>query len=157
MLEPGDKAPVFSLPDADMERVNLEALIGRRNLVIYFYPKDDTPGCTMEALDFSDLQPEFEAADTEVLGISRDTCISHGAFRDKYGLTLRLLADPDGEACEAYGVWQEKEAHGEKRMGIVRSTFVIDKQGLIRHALSDVKPKGHAAAVLGLVQALSVS
>jgi len=125
--------------------------------VIYFYPKDDTPGCTMEALDFSDLQPEFEAADTEVLGISRDTCISHGAFRDKYGLTLRLLADPDGEACEAYGVWQEKEAHGEKRMGIVRSTFVIDKQGLVRHALSDVKPKGHAAVVLGLVQALSVS
>ncbi len=154
MLQPGDKAPVFSLPDADMERVNLATLIGQRNLVIYFYPKDDTPGCTMEALDFSDHQAEFEAAETEVLGISRDTCASHGAFRDKHGLSLRLLADPDGEVCEAYGVWQEKEAHGEKRMGIVRSTFVIDKQGLIRHALADVKPKGHAVQVLGLVQML---
>lgn len=154
MLQPGDKAPVFSLPDADMERVNLESLIGRRNLVLYFYPKDDTPGCTMEALDFSDRQAEFASADTEVLGISRDTCSSHGAFRDKHGLTLRLLADPDGDACEAYGVWREKEAHGEKRMGLVRSTFIIDKQGLIRHVLDDVKPKGHAAHVLALVQTL---
>lgn len=154
MLQPGDKAPVFSLPDADMERVNLESMIGARNLVIYFYPKDDTPGCTMEALEFSDLQAEFEAADTEVLGISRDSCISHGAFRDKYGLSLRLLADTDGEVCEAYGVWQEKEAHGEKRMGIVRSTFIIDKLGLVRHVIPDVKPKGHADAVLGLVQSL---
>jgi peroxiredoxin len=154
MLKPGDKAPVFSLPNADMERFNLEQLIGLRNLVIYFYPKDDTPGCTMEALDFTDLQPHFEAAEADVLGISRDTCTSHGAFRDKYGLSVHLLADPDGEACEAYGVWQEKEAHGERRMGIVRSTFVVDKQGVIRHALYDVKPKGHAAQVLELVQGL---
>jgi peroxiredoxin len=154
MLKPGDKAPVFSLPNADMERVNLEQLIGARNLVIYFYPKDDTPGCTMEALDFTDLQPHFDATQTDVLGISRDTCTSHGAFRDKYGLSVHLLADPDGEACEAYGVWQEKEAHGERRMGIVRSTFIVDKKGLIQHALYDVKPKGHAAQVLDLVQAL---
>jgi len=154
MLQPGDKAPVFSLPDADMERFNLEHLIGRRNLVIYFYPKDDTPGCTMEAIEFTDLDPHFSATETEVLGISRDSCVSHGAFRDKHGLTVRLLADTDGEACDAYGVWQEKEAHGERRMGIVRSTFVVDKQGLIRHALYDVKPKGHAAQILELVQAL---
>lgn len=154
MLEPGDKAPLFALPDADMERVSLADLIGRRNVVVYFYPKDDTPGCTIEALEFSDLTPEFEAAETEVVGISRDTCVSHGAFRDKHGLSLRLLADPDGEACEAYGVWQEKEAHGEKRMGIVRSTFVVDKQGLVRHVFADVKPKGHAAAVLERVRAL---
>jgi peroxiredoxin len=154
MLNPGDQAPLFSLPDADMERANLELLIGLRNLVIYFYPKDDTPGCTMEALDFTDLQPEFEAAQTEILGISRDTCTSHGAFRDKHGLTVRLLADTDGEACEAYGVWQEKEARGEKRMGILRSTFIVDKQGLIQHAIYDVKPKGHAAQVLELVRAL---
>jgi peroxiredoxin len=154
MLQPGDKAPVFCLPDADMERASLEQSIGSRNLVIYFYPKDDTPGCTMEALDFTDLQPHFEAAETDVLGISRDPCTNHGAFRDKHGLTVRLLADTDGEVCEAYGVWQEKEAHGEKRMGILRSTFVVDKQGLIRHALYDVKPKGHAAQVLELVQAL---
>jgi peroxiredoxin Q/BCP len=154
MLQPGDHAPAFALPDADMTRVSLDRLLGQRNLVIYFYPKDDTPGCTMEALDFTDLQPEFDAAETDVVGISRDTCTSHGAFRDKHGLNVRLLADTEGEACEAYGVWREKEAHGEKRMGIVRSTFIVDKSGLIRHALYDVKPKGHAAQILELVQAL---
>lgn len=154
MLQPGDQAPPFSLPNADMERVTLERLLNGRNLVIYFYPKDDTPGCTMEALDFTDLQSEFDAAETDVVGISRDTCTSHGAFRDKYGLTVQLLADTDGEACEAYGVWREKEAHGEKRMGIVRSTFVVDKEGVIRHAIYDVKPKGHAAQILELVQSL---
>lgn len=157
MLNPGDQAPVFSLPDADMERTNLENLIGSRNLVIYFYPKDDTPGCTMEALEFTDLQREFDAAETDVLGISRDTCTSHGAFRDKYGLSVRLLADTDGEACEAYGVWQEKEAHGERRMGILRSTFIVDKQGVVRHALYDIKPKGHAQQVLDLVRVLQQS
>ncbi|MCG6898327.1 MAG: peroxiredoxin [Thiocapsa sp.] len=154
MLQPGDQAPLFSLPNADMERVSLEQLVGQRNLVIYFYPKDDTPGCTMEALDFTDLQQEFEAADADIFGISRDTCTSHGAFRDKYGLSVQLLADTDGEACEAYGVWREKEAHGEKRMGIVRSTFIVDKLGLIRHAIYDVKPKGHASQVLELVRLL---
>lgn len=154
MLQPGDEAPSFTLPNADMARVKLEQLLGRRNLVIYFYPKDDTPGCTMEALDFTDLHAEFDAADTDVIGISRDTCTSHGAFRDKYGLTVQLLADTEGEACEAYGVWREKEAHGEKRMGIVRSTFIVDKTGVIRHALYDVKPKGHAVQVLELVQSL---
>jgi peroxiredoxin len=137
-----------------MERVSLDRLLGQRNVVIYFYPKDDTPGCTMEALDFTDLQPDFDAAQTDVVGISRDSCTSHGAFRDKYGLTVQLLADTEGEACEAYGVWREKEAHGEKRMGIVRSTFVVDKSGVIRHAHYDVKPKGHAAEILELVQAL---
>jgi peroxiredoxin len=152
MLKPGDLAPSFSLPDADMERVSLERLIGERNLVIYFYPKDDTPGCTMEALEFTDLQPEFEATETDVIGISKDTCTSHGAFRDKHGLTVRLLADTDGEACEAYGVWQEKEAHGERRMGILRSTFIVDKSGVVRHAIYDVRPKGHAAQVLDLVR-----
>jgi thioredoxin-dependent peroxiredoxin len=154
MLQPGDQSPDFSLPNADMERVKLAELIGRRNCVIYFYPKDDTPGCTMEALEFTDLQSEFEAAETEIMGISRDNCSSHGTFRDKYGLSVQLLADIDGEVCEAYGVWREKEAHGEKRMGIVRSTFVVDKQGLIRQAIYDVKPKGHAAHVLELVRAL---
>jgi len=154
MLQPGDKVPTFSLPDADMDSVKLEAFLGNKNLIIYFYPKDDTPGCTMEALDFTDLEPEFEAIDTVVLGISRDTCISHGTFRDKYGLSVTLLADADGEVCEAFGVWQEKEAHGEKRMGIVRSTFIVDKSGSLRHAFYDVKPKGHAKDVLELVKAL---
>jgi len=137
-----------------MDRVPLERFRGNKHLVLYFYPKDDTPGCTMEALEFTDLQPQFEALDTEILGISRDTCQSHGTFRDKYGINVRLLADTEGEACEAYGVWQEKEAHGEKRMGIVRSTFIVDKAGVIRHALYDIKPKGHAAQVLELVRGL---
>jgi peroxiredoxin len=154
MLQPGDMAPLFSLPDADMDRVHLERFRGNKNLVLYFYPKDDTPGCTMEALEFTDLQPEFESLDTEILGISKDSCISHGAFRDKHGINVRLLADTEGEVCEAYGVWQEKERHGEKRMGIVRSTFVIDKEGAVRHALYDIKPKGHATAILDLVRGL---
>jgi peroxiredoxin len=154
MLQAGDKAPLFSLPDGDLERVKLPDLIGRKHLVLYFYPKDDTPGCTMEALEFTDLHPEFAALDTEVMGISRDNCVSHGAFRDKYGLNVRLLADTEGEACEAYNVWREKEAHGERRMGIVRSTFIIGKDGLVRHALYDVKPKGHAGQVLELVRGI---
>jgi peroxiredoxin len=154
MLQAGDQAPLFSLPDADMERVNIAQYIGGKHLVLYFYPKDDTPGCTMEALEFSDLHQEFMDSDTEVMGISRDNCASHGAFRDKYGLSVRLLADTDGEVCEAYGVWQEKEAHGERRMGILRSSFVIDKQGQVRHALYDIKPKGHAEQILELVRAL---
>lgn len=154
MLQPGDEAPHFSLPDADMGRVDLARLLGSKNVVVYFYPKDDTPGCTLEALEFSDLEADFEALQTEVLGISRDTCVSHGAFRDRHGISVRLLADSDGEVCEAFGVWREREAHGERRMGVVRSTFVIDKRGLIRHALYDVRPKGHASQVLELVRGL---
>ncbi len=154
MLQPGDPAPPFSLPDADMDRFHLDGLKGRKKLVLYFYPKDDTPGCTMEALEFTDLQPEFEALGTEVIGISRDNCVSHGAFRDKHGINVRLLADTEGEVCQAYGVWQERERQGEKRLGIVRSTFLIDQAGVIRQALYDVKPKGHAAQVLELLRAL---
>ena len=154
MLQPGDMAPAFSLPDADMDRVTLEGFRDRKHLVLYFYPKDDTPGCTMEALEFTDLQPEFEVLDAEIIGISKDSCVSHGSFRDKYGINVRLLADTEGEVCEAFGVWQERERQGEKRMGIVRSTFVVDKQGRVRHALYDIKPKGHAAQVLDLVRGL---
>lgn len=154
MLQPGDQAPEFSLPDADLERVSLEQFKHNNHVVLYFYPKDDTPGCTIEALEFTDLQPEFEALDTQILGISKDNCVSHGSFRDKHGIDVRLLADPEGETCAAYDVWREKEAHGEKRMGIVRSTFIVDKNGTIRHALYDIKPKGHAARILELVQCL---
>ncbi len=127
---------------------------GKYNLVLYFYPKDDTPGCTMEAINFSDLIDEFHQIDTAILGISRDNCQSHGEFRDKNGLTIRLLADIDGVVCQAYDVWKEKQAHGETRMGILRSTFIIDKTGTIRHALYGIKPKGHAAQVLELVKNL---
>jgi thioredoxin-dependent peroxiredoxin len=155
MLKPGDQAPDFSVPDSDMQVVSLRAQLGgHKVLVLYFYPKDDTPGCTIEALEFTELEDEFAAQGALILGVSRDTCVSHGAFRDKHGISVRLLADIEGEMCEAYGVWQAREAHGERKMGILRSTFVIDGQGIIRYVLYDVKPKGHAAAVLELVGSL---
>ncbi|MES9847865.1 MAG: peroxiredoxin, partial [Candidatus Thiodiazotropha sp.] len=135
MLNPGDKAPPFELPDADMHIINSNHFLSNQNLVIYFYPKDDTTGCTIEALELSDLMDEFSALDTQVIGISRDNCVSHAAFRDKHGLTVQLLADTEGEVCNDYDVWREKEKNGEKRMGILRSTFIIDKAGIIREAL----------------------
>ena len=154
MLKSGDTAPTFELPNADLEMTTSRDFRDISNLVLYFYPKDDTPGCTLEAIQFSDLQEAFRSQDTEIIGISRDSCLSNGDFRDKHGLSINLLADVEGVACEAFDVWREKEAHGERRMGILRSTFVIDKQGIVRHALYDVKPKGHADRVLELVKEL---
>lgn len=155
MLNPGDKAPDFEIPNADIEMIRLEDFKGKNNLVLYFYPKDDTPGCTMEALEFSDMSDQFGKLDTFILGVSKDSCYTHGNFRDKHGLTIHLLADIDGVLCKAYDVWREKEAHGQKKMGILRSTFIIDKQGIIQHALYDIKPKGHAAQVLDLVKEMA--
>ena len=152
MLKPGDIAPDFEIPNAELEMIQLEDLKNKHNLVLYFYPKDDTPGCTMEALEFSDMNGQFENLDTLIFGVSRDSCYTHGNFRDKYGLTIHLLADIDGVLCKAYDVWREKKAHGEKKMGILRSTFIIDKQGIIQHALYDIKPKGHATQMLELVK-----
>lgn len=154
MLQTGESAPGFDLPDADMETVSLADFKGKKHVVLYFYPKDDTPGCTIEAIDFSDLEEDFARSNTVVLGVSRDDCISHASFRDKHGLTVQLLADVDGDVSQAYGVWQEKEKDGVKRMGIVRSTFIIDKQGKIRRALYGVNAKGHAAEVLKFVKEL---
>jgi len=154
MLKPGDIAPDFELPNADMELVRLGDFKGRNSVVVYFYPKDDTPGCTIEAIELSDLMDDFERAGAVVLGISKDNCASHGEFRDKHGLTVTLLADLEGTTCDDYGVWHQKEAHGKTYMGIMRSTFIVDKEGVIRQALYDVKPKGHASQVLGLVQGL---
>lgn len=153
MLKSGDQAPAFNLPDADMSIADSADLAGKP-YVIYFYPKDDTPGCTMEGLEFTELMGEFEGVDAAVIGVSKDTCVSHAAFRDKHGINVRLLADVEGQLCDAYGVWREKEKNGEKKMGIVRSTFVVDADGKVRHALYDVKPKGHAEQVLELVRAL---
>ncbi len=153
MITAGDQAPEFDIPDADMRMFNTAELAGRP-YVLYFYPKDDTPGCTLEAQEFSDLSEDFAAAGCAVIGVSKDNCVSHAAFRDKYGLTIQLVADVEGQLCEAYGVWQEKEKNGERRMGIVRSTFVVDSAGVVRHAIYDVKPKGHAEAVLELVKGL---
>lgn len=154
MLEAGQSAPSFELPDSDMHMSSSVDYLDNKNLVLFFYPKDNTPGCTMEAIEFTDLMDQFESLDTVVFGISKDNCVSHGAFRDEHGLTVNLLADIEGVMCESYGVWQEKEKNGEKKMGIVRSTFIIDKQGVIQHALYNVKPKGHATQVLDLVQSL---
>lgn len=148
MLQVGQHAPGFTLPDAEMSMVKLSGFKGRHNVVLFFYPRDDTPGCTLEAIDFSDHEEEFLKRDTIVLGISRDDCLSHAAFRDKHGLSVNLLSDEEGEVCEKYGVWQEKEKDGVKKMGIVRSTFIIDKQGNIRQAHYGVIPKGHAAEIL---------
>jgi len=153
MLSAGDKAPAFELPDADMNMVTNADYEGK-NYVLYFYPKDDTPGCTLEAQDFTDMMEEFEASNTAIIGVSKDNCVSHGNFRDKYGLSVRLLADVEGQLCEAYGVWQEREKNGEKKMGIVRSTFIVDASGTIRHALYGVAPKGHAEQVLEMVKGL---
>ncbi len=152
MLKTGDKAPDFSLPDADMNLIALHTCKGKQNVVLYFYVRDDTPGCTTQGIEFSELEDDFSREDTVVLGISRDDCISHGVFRDKHGISIRLLADKEGEVCQAYGVWQEKEKDGVKRMGIVRSTFVVDKKGMIRHALYGVQSKGHASEILDLVK-----
>jgi peroxiredoxin Q/BCP len=155
MLKVGQSAPTFDLPDGDMNAVSLSGYRGTRNVVLYFYPKDDTPGCTLEAIDFSDLQEAFLDLDTVVLGVSMDDCMSHGAFRDKHGLAVQLLADAQGEVCEQYGVLQSKELGGKAtRRGIVRSTFVIDKNGAVRHALYGVNARGHASAVLNLVKEL---
>jgi peroxiredoxin Q/BCP len=152
MLQAGQSAPLFTLPDADMEMVSLEDFRDKQNVVLYFYPKDDTPGCTREAIDFSDLDTEFAELRTAVLGVSRDDCLSHGAFRDKHGLTVRLLSDADSEACQKYGVLQEKEIEGVRRVGVVRSTFIIDRAGVLRHVLYGVKAQGHAHDVLELVR-----
>jgi len=155
MLKVGQSAPTFDLPDGDMNLVSLSGYRGENNVVLYFYPKDDTPGCTLEAIDFSDLQEAFLDLDTVVLGVSMDDCMSHGAFRDKHGLAVQLLADAQGEVCEQYGVLQSKELGGKAtRRGIVRSTFVIDKNGAVRHVLCGVNARGHASAVLNLVKEL---
>lgn len=154
MLNVGDPAPPVELPDADMEMVDLAMLAAGRVSVLYFYPRDDTPGCTLEAIEFSDLAEEFGAAGSVVVGVSMDDCLSHAAFRDKHGIAVVLLADADGEACRRYGVLHDREVDGRSRTVIQRSTFVIDRGGRIRHALYGVSPRGHAAQVLKLVKEL---
>ncbi|MDH5407424.1 MAG: peroxiredoxin [Gammaproteobacteria bacterium] len=154
MLNKNQSAPLFSTPNQHGETINLADFKANKNVVLYFYPKDDTPGCTIEANQFTALMGEFDKADTVVLGVSKDNCDSHQAFIDKFGLKVDLLADTSGELCEAYDVWQEKEKNGVKKMGIVRSTFIIDKEGMLVEALYGVSPEGHAQAMLERVQQL---
>jgi peroxiredoxin len=154
MLEKDQAAPAFSAPDQNNKVINLADYAGSKNIVLYFYPKDDTPGCTIEANQFTGLVEKFAEADTVILGVSKDSCDSHQAFIDKFDLKVELLADTSGEICDAYGVWQEKEKNGVKKMGIVRSTFIIDKEGRLVEALYGVSPEGHAQAMLDRVRQL---
>lgn len=151
-LQAGMDAPHFELPDADMASFKLVGQQGKHNVVLYFYPKDDTPGCTMEANEFSDHEEDFAKYDTIVVGVSRDECISHACFRDKHGLSVLLLSDTEARVCRKYGVMYEKEVDGHKKLSIQRSTFIIDKQGKLRHALYAVHAHGHAQNILKLVK-----
>ena len=154
MLAQNQNAPDFSAPNAAGRTVSLGDFAGKQNVVLYFYPKDDTPGCTIEANQFTALADQFAAADTAVIGVSKDSCESHQAFIDKFDLKVDLLADTDGTICGAYGVWQEKEKNGVKKMGIVRSTFIVDKNGRLAYVEYGVSPEGHAQAMLEQVQGL---
>ncbi len=153
-LTTGIEAPHFELPDADMQTFSLTSQQGKKNVVLYFYPKDDTPGCTLEANEFSELEEEFAKFDTIVIGISRDDCLSHASFRDKYGLSVLLLSDPDARVCKRYGVMYEKEVDGQKKLSIKRSTFVIDRRGDLRHVIYGVQAHGHAQEILNLIKEL---
>jgi peroxiredoxin Q/BCP len=153
MLEDGKDAPDFALPDADGGTVRLASLKGRP-VVVYFYPKDDTSGCTAEAKDFTCLAAEFKRAGAEVIGISPDSPESHRKFQEKYDLGVRLLADEERKAAEAYSVWVEKSMYGRKYMGIERSTFLVDASGKIAKSWRKVKVPGHAEEVLEAVRAL---
>jgi thioredoxin-dependent peroxiredoxin len=151
-LSAGVDAPQFQLADADMVTFSLAAQRGLKNIVLYFYPKDDTTGCTIEANEFSALDDEFAALDTQVVGVSRDDCLSHASFRDKYGLSVLLLADTESIVCKKYGVLYEKEVDGHKKVSIQRSTFVIDKTGKLRYAQYAVHVHGHADEILKLIK-----
>lgn len=153
-LTAGMEAPHFELPDADMKNFVLASQRGKKNVVLYFYPKDDTPGCTLEANEFSELDDDLAKLDTIVVGISRDDCLSHASFRDKYGLSVLLLSDPEARVCKRYGVIIEKEVEGHRKHVIQRSTFVIDKQGMLRHVMYGVHAHGHAQEIFKLIKEL---
>jgi len=151
-LKPGDKAPDFTLPADGGRQVALRELQGK-SVVLYFYPKDDTPGCTTEAIGFSEAINEFDAAGAVVIGVSKDTVAKHDKFRDKHGLKVILASDEAGEVVEAYGAWVEKNMYGRTYMGIERCTYLIGPDGVIREVWRKVKVKGHVDAVLEAVKA----
>lgn len=155
MLNAGQSAPCFSLADADMEWVDFAKLRGKRNVVLYFYDKDNLPGSTMEAIEFSDLDDDFRRCNCIVLGVSPDDWMSHAEFRDRHGLTVQLLSDPECEVCRQYDVVRSDGSVAAARPHVIRSTFVIDCAGKVRHALYGVSPKGHAVHVLQLVKTMT--
>lgn len=149
----GDRAPDFTLPTDGTGTLTLSALRGRP-VVLYFYPRDDTPGCTMEACGFNDNLPNFSGIKAEIVGISKDSEASHAKFRQKYGLKFRLAADTETKVAKAYGVWVEKSLYGRKYMGMDRATYLIDKNGIVRGVWRSVKVPGHVDAVLKATQEL---
>ncbi|NLV24816.1 MAG: thioredoxin-dependent thiol peroxidase [Deltaproteobacteria bacterium] len=154
VLQAGQKAPEFCLANKDERNVRLEDYTGRW-VVLYFYPKDNTSGCTREAVDFSDMVADFAQKQAVILGISPDSVKSHGKFMEKHGLKVELLSDPDHQVCERYGVWQLKKMCGRESFGVVRSTFLINPEGIIDKVWEKVKVDGHAAAVHDRLCALS--
>ena len=153
MLEVGKKAPAFTLESSDGGKVKLSDFAGKV-VVVYFYPRDNTPGCTVEANDFNAALPEFAKLGATVIGVSKDSIASHCKFRDKFGLKFPLLSDPDGKVLEAYGAWGDKVMYGKKMKGIIRSTALIGKDGKVAQHWPKVSVKGHAAAVLDAIKAL---
>src|SRR5258706_14225047 len=148
MLQVGQTAPAFTLPDASMEMMSLSTYRGKKNVVLYFYPKDGTPACTIQAIGFSDREDEFTKIDTVVFGVSRDDVLSHQAFRDEHGLSVQLLADTEEEVCRLYDVIREKIVDGHPKACLQRSTFIIDKKGVVRHIIRDAHPREHVDEVL---------
>ena len=153
MLEEGKRAPAFKLASSEGEKASLADYKGKY-LVVYFYPKDDTPGCTIEARDFSAALKKLEKLDAAVVGISKDSVESHCKFRDKHKLKLPLLADPDGKVIEAYGAWGEKNMYGKKSMGIVRTTVIVDPDGKVAKVFPKVRVDGHVDKVLSAIAEL---
>ena len=150
MLDIRTKAPDFTLPDQDGNPVSLHDFLGKK-VVLYFYPRDNTAGCTKQACAFAEKHPDFQALDAVVIGISKDTVASHRKFADKYSLPFLLLADPELGVLQDYGVWQEKKLYGKVSMGVVRSTYLIDEEGVIRASLPKVKPDANAQQMLELL------
>ena len=151
MLETGTKAPDFTLNDKDGKVVSLSDFMGKK-VVLYFYPKDNTPGCTRQACAFAAAYEDFKTLDAVVVGVSKDSEASHRKFAEKYGLPFILLSDPELKAIQAYGVWQEKKNYGKVSMGVVRSTFIIDEKGLIEKVMPKVKPDTNAAEILAYLK-----
>jgi len=150
MLKPGTKAPSFELVSDEGKKVSLKDFSGKK-IVLYFYPKDNTPGCTKEACSFSENNKRLQKAGAVVIGVSADSVASHQNFKNKYKLGFPLLSDPDKQVIQKYGVWQEKSMYGRKFMGIVRATFIIDEKGKIAHVFPKVKVDGHTEEVLKLL------
>jgi len=152
LLEKNQAAPFFRAKNQNDELVSLADYTDEKQVILYFYPKDDTPGCTIEANQFTELAAEFAALDTVIVGVSKDGCASHRDFIGKFNLNVELLADTGGDLCESYGVWQAVEKDGVKKMKIVRSTFLIDKDGILEEVMYGVNPEGHAQEMLDKIK-----